>query len=866
MRVSRSGRMPLAAVAAAFLLLAVDWACRADRSLAPDPTSVPPAPARASAGAARPDSVSVEYVCANRFRIRHHGDSAVTVSWVVVGTADSGAVVLAARPAGARFSETYLDVPDSGTVRLFVGGVRVAAAKNRGTVCDTRPLAVRVDPGVIAGGVRGDTAVPVGSTVSYSFSAAPGYTNVLVLLDDRLVPASGTVTMGRGHFLWAAADLDVVLPAATDGWVVELRSLLTASDPVARYQQILDDAGALFDSVGPDEASRRLRLAGLVAYDLIRDSAAIVRVDGALALHEFMLGGSAYDGSGGTGGGGLIANRAPAGGARDVAPGSGCAPQRPPAVPGTGEPTRVVYVNGIWTGPDDAVKTSSGLECAIVEGGQLEHSRYSMSKFYNRTWSRQLPEGIRKDVWCVASGMRWSSFWSVPARMAAFTLCKARSAVLAVQTNDYVEAVREYAAVLSGSDAVEEDADSLARYLAAHREHDGEHVIVVAHSQGNLLTQQALQLLRARGQYIPRRDSLCIGAVSVAAPTSSNWQIPADYLVGLQASGDLLSLITQHNHFQTISTPYADSAAVEIARLKELIASAPDQEQRRAWAQMLAVTRFARGERLHSMDLTYLGEQPTRDAITAGVAYIHRQCTTGRLAITPPYANVRVQSTLPIQVSAWNRNSVAMPVNRGIAWSVPSHLTLSLNGRRVTATAPGVADLQARVFDRDAVATIEVPMEALAVTATQVGHSAWKYAESNAPSSVPVPDLGPAPSWDGEPATCTQSRTVSAADPGTGATYVWYFVQHCWYSATGTVVPPSGIKITSYWWRWYDATGWMGDGPTNRLTAYSPQDRPADEPIAPFAGWVRLEVWGLNADGVPIAKGSTCIMHCGSTP
>ncbi len=858
MLLSRSRRVPLAAVAMAFLVLVVDWACHGDRPLAPGPTSGPAALARASA-AAKTDSVRMRYVCADRFRIRNHGDSAVSARWLVVGTSDSGTVLVPGRPAGAKYSEVFLDVPDAGTVRLFVGGVRVASARNRGRECDMKALAVQVDPGVVAVGVGGDTVYPVGSTVSYSFAAAPGYTHVLVLLDDSLVPATGSVTMGRGHVLWAAADVDVVLPSESDGWVVELRSLLTAPDPVARYQQILDDAGLLFDAVGPASASRRLRLAGLVAYDLIRDSAAIVRVDSALALHEFVLGGGEY---GGTGGGVTIADRAPVGAVRDVAVGAPCTPQRQPEVPGTAEPTRIVYVNGIWTGFDAATRTDDLLKCAMIQNGQLQSSRYELTKFYNRTWSTQLADDIRGDVWCVASGMRWGGVWSTPSQIAAYALCKAHAVVLAVHTNDYVEAVREYASVLSSSSVVEEDADSLARYLANHRHEDGEHMIVVAHSQGNLLMQQALQLLKARGEYIPRRDSLCIGVVSIAAPTSSKWQLPADYLVGLQASGDLLSLITQHNHFPTIATRYSDSTAAEVARIKALIASARDRNERRTLAEILAVTQFTRGERLHSIDRTYLGEQPTRDAITGGVTYLHRQCTIGRLAIAPEYATIRVQSTLPIQVSAWNRNSTAMTLNRGVDWNVPSHLTLSANGRRVTATAPGSADLQAAVFDREAVATIEVPMESLSVSATQTFHSAWKHVGGGYPS---IDGVEP-PAWDGIPSTCTQTKTVVGIDPAAGTQAVGYFDQHCWYSATGTVVPPDGIKITSYWWRWYDVTGWMGDGSTNRLTTYSPQDMPADEPIAPFAGWVRLEVWGMNADGIPIAKGSTCIMHCGVTP
>lgn len=860
---TRSRRVPLATVATALAVLLVDWACHADRPTAPDAAagSAGAAANRVSA-TARHDSVDFDFVCANRFRIRSRNDSALTVRWIVVDRPDSGVVTLPARPAGARFSETWLDVPDSGSVQLFEDGERIASAKNTGGVCDTPLLVVRVDPGVVASGAVRDSAYPVGSVVRYSFSAAPGYTRVMVLLDGRLAPSSGTVTMGSGHVLWAAADVDVALPSESDSWVVELRGLLTADDPVSRYQELLDHAGVLFDAVGPEEAGRRLRLAGLVAYDLIRDSAAIVRVDSALALHEFVLGRSEYGGSGG--GGVTIANRAP-GASREVAPGLGCAPQRPPEVAGTAEPTRVVYVNGIRTSFEEALTSSRQLDCELKKAGQVSSSAVEVDRFYNRSWAMQLSQAIRANVWCVAAGFRWSSIWSPLARLAAFGVCTGQAVATAVLVNDYVEALRQYAEVVSGSQSVEEDADSLARYVHGLRKQDGDHVVVVAHSQGNLMMQQAVTLLRARGLYNARRDSLCIGVVSIAAPTSSNWIIPGALLVGIQVSGDLLSLLTQRNRFPSVSTPYADSTAALIAEIQKEIAAAHTRADRQALTDMLAVLRFSNGVRLHSMDETYLGEQPARDAITGGVTYLHRQCTTGRLAIAPEDATLRVQSTLPIDVAAWNRNSTSMALNRGIAWSVPSHLLLSPNGRRVTALAPGQAELRASIFDRTAVAMIRVPMESLTVSATQVAHSAWKQMESTAPPGFPMPDPGAPPSWDGTPSTCTGSRTMAAFDPATGFTYTSNYVQHCWYSATGAVTPPDGIRIDRYWWRWYDVTGWLGDGPTNRLTTYSPRDMVADEPHAPFAGWGRLEVWGLNAEGVPIAKGSTCISHCGGT-
>ncbi|HUX34151.1 MAG TPA: hypothetical protein VMV51_09775, partial [Gemmatimonadaceae bacterium] len=324
MRAIRLPHVSIRSLCAAAAVLVVGISCQSDRVGAlPAAADGQAKPRFDAVPAADPDSVRIHYLCENRFRIRNANDLAIAVQWVVLGTVDSGTVVLPARPSGAPFSETFLDVPDSGTVRVFFGGVRIAAARNTGAACATRQLTVRLDPGVVTTLGNLDSAYAIGTAVPYSFATAPGYTHVLVALDDSLVPDTGTVVMGASHVLWAAADVEVALPSPTDPLVVELRGLLSAADPVGTYQQILDDVGALFNAVGPEEASRRVKLAGLVAYDPIRDSSALIRVDDALALHAFTLGSSEYDGSGassGGGGGGLISNRIP-GASREVAPG-----------------------------------------------------------------------------------------------------------------------------------------------------------------------------------------------------------------------------------------------------------------------------------------------------------------------------------------------------------------------------------------------------------------------------------------------------------------------------------------------------------------------------------------------------------------
>lgn len=876
MRAIRLPHVSIRLLCAAAAVLVVGVSCQSDRVGAP-PAAAVNGQAKShldAVPAADPDSVRIHYLCENRFRIRNANDLAIAVQWVVLGTADSGTVVLPARTAGAPFSEIFLDVPDSGTVQVFFGGVRIATARNTGAACTTRQLTVRLDPGVVTTLGSLDSAYAIGTAVSYSFVAAPGYTHVLVALDDRLVPDTGTVVMGASHVLWAAADVDVTLPPPTDPLVVELRGLLSAADPVSTYQQILDDAGALFNAVGPEEAARRVKLAGLVAYDPIRDSSALIRVDNALALHAFTLGSSEYDGSGadgggGGGGGGLISNRMPVAGggaSRDVAPGGPCSPQRSPEVPGSPEPTRVVFVNGIRTTLDESINASHSLRCALDAAGQLQNSRVIVDRFYNRTWTVQVRDAMRRDSWCILAGIRWSSYWSPLARIAAYSACAADAAVTSVRTQDYIEAFRAFAAIDAGAQAALEDADSLARYLNAARRVNGEHVIAIAHSEGNLLTQQAVKSLRDSGWFAPRTDSLCIGAVAVAAPTSANWPIAPDYLLGLQVPGDLLSLLTRRNRFPVVATPASDSAAAVVARIRNQIANSTDHSDRQALTALLNVVLWSQGVQLHSMTDSYLGEQPTREVITDDIARIHRQCTLGHLALAPAYTVLRVQANSPLDLSATNRNGATMRLNRDIAWGVPLTLALSRNAHRITAVSPGAGEISARVFDRQARAYVDVPMEALDVFPVQTLRTSWKFALASAPMDHAVPDPGPGPAWDGVPSHCIETRTLTEVDPVTGDTWAWEYLEHCWFEASGAVQPPDGIRIFKYWWRWYDITGAERDSHTDKPTVYSVPDMPADPESLPFPGWGRLEVWGLNADGTPIAKGMACIANCGGAP
>ena len=69
--------------------------------------------------------------------------------------------------------------------------------------------------------------------------------------------------------------------------VRRLRGLLTSKNKVADYQSFIYAATRLYDRVGDPRASDIVEASRLAAYKLPRDSAALARLDQALAGHSF---------------------------------------------------------------------------------------------------------------------------------------------------------------------------------------------------------------------------------------------------------------------------------------------------------------------------------------------------------------------------------------------------------------------------------------------------------------------------------------------------------------------------------------------------------------------------------------------------
>lgn len=395
----------------------------------------------------------------------------------------------------------------------------------------TQPtLHVVYGPGVV-GTPAGATEYKPGAKAQYRFRAAPGYHNLHVTLDFEFVPAEGVVTMDQSHVLYVAADPVVTLAPEDRPLMASLRAVYTSTDAVAAYQAYINHIARLVAEMGETEALRRAALVSFLGVDPVRDGAAIKRVDAALAGHSFQVNG-----------------------ASDLR-----APRMALAAEGASAsaPTTVVFVNGVLNSFNDASETFNRLTIVAGEAGIA--TPYSTTFHYNRTFSDQIRD---QRVLCTQDMSRARQFVNTLALRSRFARCMNDNSYL--RNFDFMEALRQVLQLAGAANyATEADALTLAHKL--RRELDQNHnVIVVPHSQGNLMTMQAVNALKGLPVPPNTRTAECVAAVSLASPMSGNWPIAGAKLNGIVIKGDFI-LTLGMNSFPQTSTFLSDSAEADIA-------------------------------------------------------------------------------------------------------------------------------------------------------------------------------------------------------------------------------------------------------------------------------------------------------------
>lgn len=501
--------------------------------------------------------------------------------------------------------------------------------------------------------VSGATTYASGTIVPYSFTVQAGYEDFLVLLDGAPVPASGSVLMDSTHVLLASARPVLTLPAGTQGLLASAQAILTSGNPVQAFQTHLDQVVAFMRTGDPDQAGPALSTMYSMAFDPIRDSAAIDRVDNALANHLFFI----------------------------------AASDRPLPSPGavdSFEPTHYLYINGIRTTNIES-RTSMGHLTDLMRTLPTFGPRDTVWYFYNRTRRVQAATqpftSASKAIDCAIEADERSLGLNRAYWMRFFVACGDRVSLVSA---DLTEAALQWINNRLNLPFIQQDGHALADTVKK-RLQVGRHVILVPHSQGNLMLADAMNELKTTAAYDTTRDSVGVASVALASPTNSFPLLDRYHVAPISVRGDLVAALSGYGQLTSRNSNAADSAAAAtLSTTSPLMA--------------LAVRAYDGLTALHDVDKSYFGQSVIKQAISDSLVRIYKELTVGSVVSSlsslslSPGESRNIKSSLTVK----NRNGRKLNGRKlSFASGTPAVATVDTNGL-IRAVGAGTANIVTR--------------------------------------------------------------------------------------------------------------------------------------------------------------------------
>lgn len=382
-------------------------------------------------------------------------------------------------------------------------------------------LQVQRSEGVDGSPQAGELSVTKGTSVPYGFSTQATHSDLIVSIDGKQVPQTGTILLDATKTLVATAVRKPVVPPEDASLVTSANTILTSNDAVDAFNQHLLGILDLYRRVREPEA--RARLSELERQAAATNTSTEARqraVHTALGGHTFWING----------------------------PTPGASSSAPYASSGIADnPVTFLYVNGILTMPGKAAEDAEVLKDLIV--APSGNSQDKVGLFYNVSW---LYNGTNTTARCLLPLQDQLGSDNTPLVYAQM-LGKCLLANL-VDVLDIRELLRQLNDVSLGFKAEAEPDAKLLGAAILQEINQGRRVIVVAHSQGNLMTQQALNLIKQSA--LPGLNPLpCIGVLRYAPPSSSNWTVENNnYLNGFVIEGDITRLLMQNSDMVPLTT------------------------------------------------------------------------------------------------------------------------------------------------------------------------------------------------------------------------------------------------------------------------------------------------------------------------
>lgn len=350
-------------------------------------------------------------------------------------------------------------------------------------------LEMAVGKGVMSSPKPGIYKYPEGKSVPYTFSTESGYRNLVVEDESKSLPSSGAVLMKGDIKLFAVAEPTPVLTQESQTMSIGISKFVSAKDSasvVSAYDEHLVELKNLY--IRDPLHARELALAAYLNVLEKSNQADLDRAERALS-------------------GQLISTR-----------GVNLAVSKPPVT--------LIFVNGILNSVDGAAVSMKEIEKAISEAGLA--SKVEAYNFYNASLAHE--SGSLKR--CLVRAIELKSY-------TGYLNC-------ALPGNDVLEAKKQMGSLLGNTPNEELPKSKALAQIVDEERRSGRAVILLGHSQGTLLIQEALKT--------PESDK-CVISISIAGPLGkSSWkEIPNGFVVAGEKVEDFI-LFLGYNDFDRLAT------------------------------------------------------------------------------------------------------------------------------------------------------------------------------------------------------------------------------------------------------------------------------------------------------------------------
>lgn len=481
----------------------------------------------------------------------------------------------------------------AGEAEILASAGAVVGTALMDVVARQQTLTVFASPGILGTPSAGEHVYNTDDDVPYAFSLAPAYHKLVVQLNGLPVPAQGVVRMSSVATLTALADSTVSIPAEDQqSLVLPFREMLTSPTPLTAYLAFEAALDQLYLGLPMEIAAARAHAAIAEAFDPQLHAAGLMNVIRE-ATNYYQQQAAALTDVGGYG-----------------------SPSFPSA---TDQPLAFLYSNGIWTpGHAPARTVETFLKPRILAAGFPTHR---VRAVLNRSGIDGVPPGANPWLCLMTLGAAGLS-GGVATWFNGFGECLKQLGAIAIGgLADLGQAFRQY--VFPSATSI--SSDGLALAAAIRQEYaEGRLIVVIAHSQGNLVTTEALRQLRMETpQVVPQE---CVGVVSLAPlGRVAGASYLNDMIIRDGFAMDILALLTYDDPL----TPSITNALSNARRLSSAVFP----------------INVYNAVVLHSVNDSYLGSTGTKEGVSVAIADAVDKITVSCTSL--PNATVSVQSNAP---------------------------------------------------------------------------------------------------------------------------------------------------------------------------------------------------------------------------